>query len=144
MSVLILLAVFFNAQGVFIEHHSIAGCESSVFVDSGHASCGSACDAHGHTEDLNHHVEHCNLFDFDNEEHKSSCACFAEYIQIPVFYSEFKKDIKDILKLNFPHQVIYFLLEANTPQDDERIDFSPPDILYQNTSRQLLFCTFLC
>jgi hypothetical protein len=144
MSVLMLFTVLFNAQGVFIEHHDCSDCGESTFVEANHTCCNSGCESHQHTEDLASHKEHCDLFDFEDKDHKASCACFAEYIQIPVFYSELKEDIQDNIESVFPNQVFNVSPEILNLVNEVKLDFSPPDVLYQNTSKQLLFCTFLC
>jgi len=144
MSTLMLLTVLFNAQGIFIEHHDCVDCGESTILESNHSCCSSSCDSDHQNEDLTSHKEHCNLFDFNDKEHQSSCACFAEYVQIPVFYSDVKEDTKDIEKSSFPKQVFNISPEISFLENEYQLDFSPPDVLYQNTSKQLLFCTFLC
>ena len=149
----ILLFIFLvNAQGIFIEHHETVSCqEVSSEINNGvgneheHESCnGHSCGSKHQEIDVSG-IHNCDIYDFENTDHQNDCACFADYLQIPVFQSENKV-------FNFlPETQLVFTLQKSVFQDYKtqnninKIDVNaPPDKHYQNISSHIVNCSFLC
>jgi hypothetical protein len=144
MSFIMLATVLFNAQGVFIEHHQCEACVSPEFHNhSEDNSCSASCQMQDEGS-YGHKKEHCDLFNFDDKAHRSSCACFADFVQIPVFYSHISNALEEILVQDLFWISLFYIYNSEENETSFINSFVPPDIHYQSPSKQLLYCTFLC
>ncbi len=149
LSLLMLLAILADSQGIFIEHHSCVACEDdmcSIDEEFYHHHDSSELDCCNHTEDVVHnHIEKCDLLDASDVEHQSSCTCFAEYIQIPVFQSEIKTYQFIPVELSF---VASIFQEKNSQPITQRLYsvgyHAPPDKNILDISLIIFNCSFLC
>ena len=144
-----LLAILADSQGIFVEHHSCVSCEDDMCnVDEGltHHHYSNESDCCSHTKELTHkHIEKCDLLDVSDIEHQSSCSCFAEYIQIPVFQSEIKSYRFIPVELSFVASVFNKINFSNNTNELYSVGYhAPPDKPVQNISLSILHCSFLC
>lgn len=144
-----LLVILADSQGIFIEHHSCISCEDnmcSIDEDSFHHHNSSELDCCNHTEDISHkHIEKCDLLDSTNTEHQSSCSCFAEYIQVPVFHSEIKTyqyiSSQNVLTASIFQQTDFSFITKELYSVGYH---APPDKSIQNIRLSIFNCSFLC
>ena len=148
-SLLMILTFLVNTQGIFVEHHDCNSgcCEVEMHEeDTQSHDCGidahTCCSSHDFEDFTSDSHAYCDL---SNKDHQSSCSCFAEYFQIPVFISEINKH------KNIPSQTIVLasiFLNQNIPNSFKELYtvgyHAPPDKKAQNLKLNILNCTFLC
>lgn len=145
-SLLLLLTFMVNSQGVFVEHHNCNNCydgSCEVDISSSVESENACCESHEHIQTKK--TGHCDLSDFSNIEHQSSCTCFAEYIQLPVFYSSVTSNMQ------VPSESVLFLLDDLSVNlydlaNEYKVStfHKPPDRPISSCSLIVENCSFLC